>query len=290
MIAIFFTTKKKNRLGGSAVNTARHFNKIAVALQTDLFTTVGDDELSRFIQRKLEDEKLATNVEVAHGVPQAACIVLPGPSDRAFISCWGSCSHVSPKKLMSSERPLHVHFGGYFQCPLLQTKEILDLVTRWKAEGTTFSLDPQYDSSGKWSGTDGHLHRLIPLLDYLLPNDFELHNIFGAANADAALPLFAKAAPNTTLVLKCGEAGVKAYKAGNLIAYAGIMKNAKVVDTTGAGDAFNAGFLAALLTKHALVDALRHGCAAGGLCVGRLGACDSPLTSAEIDVALAFVQ
>lgn len=272
------------------MNTARHFNKIAVELQTDLFTTVGDDELSRFMQRKLEEEKLSAHVDVARGIPQATCIVLPGPSDRAFVSCWGSCSHVSPKKLIGGERPAHLHFGGYFQCPLLHTTEMLDVVGKWKAAGTTFSLDPQYDSSGKWSGTDGHLHKLIPLLDYFMPNDFELQSIFSAPSAEAALATFAKAAPNTTLVLKCGEAGVKAYKAGHMVGHAGVMKGTKVVDTTGAGDAFNAGFLAALLTGHPLAEALRHGCAAGGLCVGRLGACDRPLTREELGVAVAFVQ
>lgn len=173
---------------------------------------------------------------------------------------------------------------------MLHTRELLAQVNAWKSQGTTFSLDPQYDSSGKWSGTNGHLHELVPLLDYFMPNEYELQMIYKTENAEAALPLFAKAAPNTTLILKCGEAGVKAYKGGALIASAGVLKDAKIVDTTGAGDAFNAGFLGKLLTNSCLETALRYGCAAGGLCVGRLGACDRPLAKAEVDVAVADVK
>ena len=311
--------------GGSCANAARHLASIGrEELCVSFFTCVGDDEFGRWFLSKLRDEGLLAapdqSVIVRSGVPQSTCIVLSGAADRAMVSCYSS------NRLMQAEdfeQPLlrgggapyaHLHIGGYFNCAKLHTEALLALVRALRAGGARVSLDTQFDASELWTGCDGHLRRLLPLLDVLLFNETEGAGIAaacvpaqpeespgiasivgGASDGDNAAPLgdaplgpalvlerLASAYPQALVVIKCGADGVLG-ACGAQRWEVGCYPTA-VVDTTGAGDAFNAGFLHRYVQEPDDVGAaLRSGCAAGALCVAMHGACPTPIAKEAVE-------
>jgi ribokinase len=131
---------------------------------------------------------------------------------------------------------------------------------------------------------------IFPLCDYISPNETEATALTGIPvdTVDdarrAAADLVRRGARNALITL--GERGALLYGAdGDHMVPA--IPVSKVVDTTGAGDAFNAGFAVALAEGRSPAEAVRFGCAVAGLSVQKPGTAPSMPTRAEIDAALA---
>jgi ribokinase len=131
---------------------------------------------------------------------------------------------------------------------------------------------------------------IFPLCDYVSPNETEATALTGIPvdTVDdarrAAADLVRRGARNALITL--GERGALLYGAdGDHLVPA--IPVSKVVDTTGAGDAFNAGFAVALAEGRPPAEAVRFGCAVAGLSVQKPGTAPSMPTRAEIDAALA---
>jgi len=128
----------------------------------------------------------------------------------------------------------HVHFAGPYQ----QTRfrpEITRLLQLAKNLGVTCSLDPQWDASERWE----YMSEWLPLLDYLFVNQDEALSISKASTVEGALDWLR--ARTACPVVKAGGAGAYLYDSGQLVHVSGIP--VEVVDTTGAGDTFDAAFL-----------------------------------------------
>jgi len=133
--------------------------------------------------------------------------------------------------------------------------------------GVTVSLDPQDDPAGEWRSG---LPELLPHLDLLFVNEHE-----SAALDTSACPL---------VVVKRGPEGAAARTADGEVRHPGV--RVESVDATGAGDSFDAGFLAAWLRGAAVEDALALACACGALSTRALGGTDAQPTRAEAEEAL----
>lgn len=294
--------------GGSCANAARHLASIAQdELSVSFCTSVGDDEFGKWFLARLKQEGLLAapekSVVVLAGVPQSTCIVLSGAADRAMVSCYSSNRMMQAEDFEATLRAqtcAHLHLGGYFNCEKLQTNALLALVGTLRGQGTRVSLDTQFDASDRWTGADGHLKRLLPLLDVFLFNETEGAGIAAAClpagggaaaaaappgGAAALLETLAAAYPQALVVVKCGAEGVLAARAERRWQCAAY--RTEVVDTTGAGDAFNAGFLHRyVLDPEDVGAALRGGCAAGALCVATAGACPTPIAKGALEAFL----
>ena len=130
---------------------------------------------------------------------------------------------------------------------------------------------------------------VIGLCDYLTPNETEAAALTGlsvegleGARA-AANALRSKGAG--TVILTLGERGALFHGEGISQIVPAVSAGA-VVETTGAGDAFNGGFAAALAEGRPPLDAVRFGCAVAGLSVTRQGAAASMPSRAEVDALL----
>ena len=134
----------------------------------------------------------------------------------------------------------HIHLAGlYLQEKFLPgVKSVLEHA-REKGIGT--SLDPQWDESEKWK----HMDEWLPLLDYLFVNEDEALSITGAADPEQACARLGEmtACP----VVKTGADGALVWTGDRVAAVPGF--KAEVVDTTGAGDSFDAGFIYARLER-----------------------------------------
>lgn len=303
--------------GGSCANTARHLSGLgnSCSFSVSFFSALGDDEFGSFFLHHLSSEGLFNSLSETllplKDTPQSACVILSGQRDRAMISCYSSNAKLRTSSIaseMMARGPWSLlHLGGYFSCTGLHTAELLELCTRLRHNGTLLSLDLQYDASESWTGEDGHLFLMLPLLDIFLPSHIEA---IGVANALSQSPGSAQARllppgggisavgdaldtlcaqyPELLVVIKCGEDGVKAGRGVTRFAHPAFLVD--VVDPTGCGDAFDAGFLASMVASGAVraslephvPTALRAGCAAGACCASMPGACAAPLRMEDL--------
>src|SRR5262249_41895953 len=134
----------------------------------------------------------------------------------------------------------HIHFAG----PYLQTNfrpHITRLLKLAQSMKISTSLDPQWDMTEKWEFMD----QWLPLLSYLFVNEGEAMSLAKAKNLEEACrTLQSKTA---CAILKAGKDGAMAIVNGKLERVPA--HPVKVVDTTGAGDCFDAGFLFATFVK-----------------------------------------
>lgn len=171
-------------------------------------------------------------------------------NDRAFLT------HASGPALPDTRWPAnwgHLHIGE-----LRTLVEHPDLVARARACQMTVSLDCGWDDALIHRGAE--MTRLISDVDLFLPNAHEL-----AALMDSGLK--ANAAPLT--VVKEGARGARAEGADGT--HHCPAPTVEVVDTTGAGDAFNGGFLVAWLSGAGVPQALSTGVRCGAAAVGQVG-------------------
>jgi sugar/nucleoside kinase (ribokinase family) len=163
------------------------------------------------------------------------------PNDRAILTYLGTIDGLTPADfggdLLTISR--HWHVAGYF---LMQSLRRFwpEWLRRLKQHGVTLSLDTNWSPDGRWED----VKELLPLVDVFLPNDAEAMAITGKANVfDAGRSL---ASHGCLTVVTCGRNGVVAFRGDDLWrAELADPKTINVVDTTGAGDCFDAGFVRA---------------------------------------------
>lgn len=127
-------------------------------------------------------------------------------------------------------------------------------------------------------------------IDYITPNETETAALTGipvatlAAAEKAADAFLARGVRNAIITLGAQGVFVKNAQVG---AHVPAIDAGRVVETTGAGDAFNGGLAVALSEGMELVEAVRFGCATAGISITRPGTAPSMPTRAEIDALLA---
>jgi sugar/nucleoside kinase (ribokinase family) len=227
-------------VGGSGAIFACAAAKLG--LRVGICGVVGDDAFGRFMRGELED----ASVDV-HGLivdpdrPTGVTVVLSRPDDRAMLTATGTIAALSAdsvdRDLLFSTR--HVHVSSYYLQESLQPG-LQGLLDQAHAAGATTSIDPNWDPAESW---DAGLLALLPSVDVFMPNSAEARNITGIDDIDVACESLA--GRGGTVVIKFGDGGGMVHKGSEAVRVPGIAVD--VVDTTGAGDTFDAGFLAATL-------------------------------------------
>jgi sugar/nucleoside kinase (ribokinase family) len=140
-----------------------------------------------------------------------------------------------------------------------------ELLQRAKEGGMSTSLDPGGDPSGKWDMSC--LRRYYRFIDWFLPNSDEIRGVTGAGSLLEALRTLPGAV--RCLAVKAGERGVYTRYEGRVEHFPAI--SVTVVDTTCAGDCFDAGFLAGILEGESFADAVRLGLSYAAQAVATVG-------------------
>ena len=226
-------------IGGGAVITAAAAARLGVA--TGVISA-----LSAAGVRYLRAQRVqVTNVKRAHE-PHAVTAALSTPAERSFVTFDGVNVKLEPRLLraMRRQRPRHVHFA----LAPVRIERWIRLVDRLRAGGVTTSWDFGWNPSIR---ARTGLNRLIARLDVVFMN---------AAEAS----LYARARRRArTLIIKLGARGSRwLSRTVDVTVHA---PHVRVVDTTGAGDAFNGGFLAGFLERRPPRECLRRGNFAGAL-------------------------
>ena len=262
-------------VGGSGAIVATGAARLG--LRVAFCGVVGDDPFGLFLRNELERRGVDLEGLVVDAArPTGVTVVLARPNDRAILTHAGTIAdlrsdQIDPARL---ERARHVHVSSYFLQQSL-APELPELFARVRAGGGTTSVDPNWDPSERW---DGGLRDLLGHTDVFLPNATEASRIAGIAELDDAVLALAERAG--VVVAKNGADGALAAHGERLVRAAAPTIDAH--DTTGAGDAFDAGYLASMLAGDPLERSLAIANACGALSTRALGGVDSQPTMDEV--------
>jgi sugar/nucleoside kinase (ribokinase family) len=237
---------------------------------------VGDDTFGQFMLAALRARGVdVSGVRVDSALKTGLTVILSRGNDRAILTYPGtmavlSAAHIAPKLL---ERARHVHVGGYYLLDALRPA-VPALFATARAAGATTSLDTNYDPHETW---EGGIREALAQTDVFLPNEAELLAITRQASVRAALEALGDRVG--LIAVKCGARGARAWRRGEQ-AEAGVLPVA-LVDTTGAGDSFDAGLLYGYLNGWPLESMLRLGTACGSLSTRAAGGTAAQATLAE---------
>jgi sugar/nucleoside kinase (ribokinase family) len=236
----------------------------------------GDDAFGRFMIEEMQKRNVDTSPVVVRADGQTGVtVILNRETDRAIFTHPGlmaalTAGHVTDDWLSRSR---HLHIASYYLQTGLQP-DLPELFLRAHARGLTTSLDTNFDPSGRWQGMAG----LLPHTDIFLPNEAEALSVAHASEAETAARRLAEQAG--LVVVKLGERGALACR-DNVVTRAGPLV-VNIMDSIGAGDTFDAGFLYGTLNDLPLETSLRIGCVCGALSMQKAGGTDGQPTLGEV--------
>lgn len=206
-------------------------------------------------------------VDISHcctaedGAAPQITVAIAGAKDRAFLS------HKSGQAIPEAAIPhglfRHLHIGE-----LRTLVEHPELIEKARDAGMTISVDCGWDAELLAEGSEVAL--LLAKVDVFLPNQVEFTHLTNSGMAEGTCRL---------TVVKCGADGARAYDGERWISKAAL--KAKIVDTTGAGDAFNGGFLSGWLSGQPIIECLAAGNRCGRISVEQAGGTGGLLTAQQ---------
>lgn len=219
----------------------------------------GDDLFGRFMLEEMSARRvdIRSVIRVPNGSTGLSVILNRGV-DRAILTHSGLIPTLRaedvPDELLAQAR--HLHAASYFLQTALQPG-LPGLFERAHALGLSTSLDTNYDPSEQWRGFDD----LLAVTDVFLPNEAEACSLTGETDVEKAVDHLAGRV--NTLVVKLGAKGALGVSGAQRVRVPSIP--VKVIDTVGAGDSFDAGFLYGYLHGWGLEKSLRAAVVCGSL-------------------------
>lgn len=270
-------------LGGCAANAGLDLAKLGV--RVGVSGCVGQDAFGQFII----DSLAQGGVDVAgiHKVTEmgtaSTMVINVQGEDRRFVSTPGAsnafCVEHIPAAWVREAKVFYI--GGYLMMPKLETDAMVELFRQARQAGTKTVLDVVLMGGDHYWKT---LQKILPVTDVFLPNDDEAALITGTRDAFEQADRFRAAGAGTVVITQ----GAK----GTVLVSDGLRVRADVYPTeyvggTGAGDAFDAGYIAGMLKGEDPLGCLRWGSALGASCVRSVSATESVFTRPE---AQAFIE
>ncbi len=243
-------------IGGSAI-VANGLQRLG--MKAGLVADLGNDPISQLMWNLLEAEALDLTLIRRHAQPLIQLsAALSYPEDRAFITRFQHPREALKLDDLLKRHPCrHVHI-----CSLLTALECTQAVQIAHAHGATISLDPGWDAVKL---KDPRLLKMVRGLDFFMPGRSELCHMAESEDREYAARMLFNQMSQGCLIVKDGANGATAYvKPTREIIHTPAIPITPV-ETTGAGDAFDAGFLAAYLQGKSLSECMRLGAVCGGL-------------------------
>jgi sugar/nucleoside kinase (ribokinase family) len=259
-------------MGGCASNTAIALSRLGVPAA--LWGKLGRDTFGAYALQELKNNRVDTSGVLSEpSVSTSATLVLvDSKGQRSFLHSMAANDHIRPRdiKLSSLSYFNHLHIGGYFLFPTLDGKPMARILQTARKKGVTTSLDTAWDLAGRWMKA---LRPCLPYLDFFMPSDREVKMLLphlGPGQYRKAAREFLKLGCRTA-VIKRGEKGSYLLNWDGEEIHIPALRT-RVVDTTGAGDCYCAGFIKGLSLGWGLRECMELGNAAGACAVKALGA------------------
>lgn len=227
---------------------------------------VGDDCYGEMIRKKfhesnVDDSLLGKSISRKTGIS----LSFTNEKDRSFLTYRGTNEKICMDAVDIEQVKVasHIHVTGY--AGSINHDSYLKLLRRVKEETeATVSIDVGWDATGEWNRA---IYDLFPYIDVLFMNETECVHYSGKRTAREAAEDFAKYCG--LVVIKMGKQGSLAVKQGEF--HQASSYKVEAIDTTGAGDSFNAGFIYGFLRGKSVADCLKYANGCGALCVTALG-------------------
>lgn len=261
--------------GGSAI-LAAGLHKLG--LKVGLIADLGNDPISALLRAMLDEMGLDRTLirEHPHPLPQLT-VALSFPEDRAFVTRYVKSSEpLALRQLLAAHPAQHLHLYG--TAPAADHPDICEVAHE---AGLTISLDPGWSEEGL---RDARVHRVVRGLDLFLPSENELCYMADADDLDVALAHVQARMPKGLIVVKRGALGALAFGDGVREPLAALPVD--VVDTTGAGDSFDAGYLCGYLRGEPIRRCLQMGAVCGALSTTKVGGATAAPTLEEMQTWL----
>ena len=263
--------------GGCAANVAVNVAKQGV--RVGVVGRVGNDYWGRFIREDLGTRGVDTSRITGSEGEQTSqtMILLCEGQDRRFVHTFGAnrefrASDV-PRDLLRGVRVFYL--GGYLVLPNLVPDELASLFAVCRAEGIRTVLDVVIPTGFTYRG---ELDPVLPYTDVFLPNDDEAEMLTGERDPAAQVAALRSRGAETVLIT-LGSKGLlfaQGDRKGRSLPFP-----TEVLDQTGAGDAFCAGFITGMVRDLDLEGCIRYGSALGASCVRSIGCYDGVFTAPQ---------
>ncbi len=268
-------------MGSSAVIFACGVARLG--LKTTFIGKVGDDMFGNFMIESMQARGVdISGVVVDPHIQTGLTVILARQVDRAILTYLGAIPDLRYSEinfdLIAKSR--HLHLGSFFMLDDLRP-DIPKLFQKVKEMGLSISLDTNYDPAELW---DDGLMSTMPNVDVLLPNETEALKISNNNDLETAIEQLVNFGP--LVAVKLGKEGAIA-KVGNGPVVRQKSIAVDVIDTVGAGDSFDAGFIYGYLSQWDLKKMLKMAVACGSLSTRKAGGTDA---QAEINEALQFIK
>ena len=267
-------------LGGSAAITARGAARLG--LNTAIVGVVGDDAAGRLALDELARGGVDTAaVRVVRERASGLTVHVLSGTDRAMITSRGTLDELEasavPAELLTAAR--HVHGASFYLQPRL-AQGLRGLFLAAHDSGATTSLDLNWDPAERWQGG---LADLLPVVDILFVNAAEAAGVSGADDPVVAATVLSARGPLP--VVKLGAAGALAHDGCRLVHVGAPVVDC--VDSVGAGDSFDAGFLCGRLSGWTVSRSLALGVVCGSLSTRAAGGVAAQPARAEAEAEMA---
>ena len=269
-------------IGGCASNAAMDLARVGV--DVGVVGCVGADAFGQFIIDTLRNAGADTQLvrRLDDVGTSATLIVNIKGEDRRFIHTLGANAKLTAADIPWDEvrRSKILYVGGYLLMPALEQMELAELFSSARKAGVTTVLDVVLPGPGDYWH---RLEKLLPHTDVFLPNTDESAVLTGLADPKAQAEYFFAAGAGT-VVITCGGEGTYLRSRDQKL-FADVYRF-PYVGGTGAGDAFDAGYITGLLQGLDAQQCLAWGSVLGGSCVRSISATDGVFTRAEAEAYL----
>ncbi|HDQ73443.1 MAG TPA: sugar kinase [Chloroflexi bacterium] len=247
-------------MGSSSANCAAGMARLGA--RVDFLGKVGIDYYGDFVIGELKVLGVDTQLVLRDNVIRTGVTIsLTYPEDRAMVTYLGCIPNLRLDDVKTSIlwRYQHLHVGSYFLQQGLRPG-LPALFDQARHAGLTVSLDTGHDPNEGWA--QDALRELLPRVDFFLPNEEEACAIASVDDAEDALRALSEHARH--VIVKRGPVGSMTLVEGQVVRVPGFQVD--TVDTTGAGDSFDAGFIYARVVEgQSMEESLRFANACGAL-------------------------
>lgn len=247
-------------LGGSVTNLAS--NVVRLGDRAAVASRVGDDAFGRFVRREMERQGIISDYLKTDASERTTLVFVTRSAATAdFVIYRGSDARLSPEDVPQAavERARVVHTCAFALSQESSRTAVLDTLRRARDRGCLISLEPNYHPS-LWDASrppDEVLAEACRYVDVVKPSRDDCQRLFGEglSLSDCAQRFHDWGVRK--VILTQGSQGISIYEEGRLRHVKS--RDVPVADATGAGDAFWAGFLVAILDGRSLYEVVLFG-------------------------------
>ncbi len=252
---------------GNTFNAAATLSRLG--LRVGLLCGLGNDFFSRYMLEQIDNAAISREFITFHDQPMfSVSVSLPYAGDRGFVSysnvtynvavpCIGPVSTTHAQLEDTLVAAMQNLFDRYNFGALLMYAhpDLLPFINIMKASGARLFFDVGCNPQDTLA--------VVRHADFFMPNHVEAAKITGVETAEESARILAEYVP--TAIITIGPRGVVACQQGELTYCATHPLEKEVIDTTGAGDAFDGGFIYGILKGYSLSDSLHCGTICGSL-------------------------